>query len=441
MEATISFLINKVFVVGIATCVLFATYKAAFRNSNNFNAMRFFLLGSLAFAFAMPFLKISINSKAIPDITVTENIFNFFIKEVIINNNNATTVLEENTNIWEIISIIYWIGVLIFSIALVIKLLKIFILIAKSERKRDGRYVIVHTHDNHISFSFLNFIFLPEGNVDSSILKHEKSHIDHRHSLDVLIIEILTVIQWFNPVMRLYKRELQSIHEYTADRDVIKSGNISTTGYMTLILQQCTAEDISSIGNSFSFLLTKKRIKMMTRKNKSKGTAWRILVALPIAALLLAANSKILAEQSKPMTNNVAYSFSDVCHYIEQTTEFVKNVNDSVKVSEKMPAFPGGTTGVAEFFSKNINYPQDAIEKGIEGVVFVTFVVEKDGKISDVKISKGLCKSCDEEAMRVVRLMPKWEPGMKNGETVRVNYALPIRFKLPNTDNASQKQR
>ncbi|MBP5573077.1 MAG: energy transducer TonB [Bacteroidales bacterium] len=100
------------------------------------------------------------------------------------------------------------------------------------------------------------------------------------------------------------------------------------------------------------------------------------------------------------------------------------------QIVEEMPDFPGGTAKLAEYLQKNIKYPQMARESGIQGRVFVNFVVEPDGSVSNVKVLRSLGGGCDEEAMRVVKSMPKWKPGKQRGKAVRVSYILPVNFKL-----------
>ena len=100
------------------------------------------------------------------------------------------------------------------------------------------------------------------------------------------------------------------------------------------------------------------------------------------------------------------------------------------QIVEQMPEFPGGEEAIREFVVKNIQYPQKAIDAGAYGRVFVGFVIEPDGSVSNVTLLRGIGFGCDEEAMRVVKMMPKWQPGMQNGEAVRVSYMIPINFKL-----------
>ena len=103
------------------------------------------------------------------------------------------------------------------------------------------------------------------------------------------------------------------------------------------------------------------------------------------------------------------------------------------QIVEEMPTFPGGEDKLIEFVSKNVEYPQEAKEKGVQGRVFVGFVVEKDGSVGNVTLLRGIGHGCDEEAVRVVKMLPKWKPGMNNGEFVRVSYQIPIFFKLEDT--------
>ena len=513
MDTIITFLIGKVLVVSVATAVLFGTYWLLFRKGNRFNLMRAFLIGSLVFAFALPFIKVNFSSHAQSGFAITENLVNYFtLNEVTVQPKGEAgpIMLDEVTvspqqkhiNVWQILFWAYWAGVAVFALMLIVKLLRIVLLAIKSPKVRDGRYVIVRTNREHISFSFFNYIFLPQGEDNAAILIHEKSHSDHHHTADVLFVEALTVVQWFNPAMRWYKRELQNLHEYTADRDVLESG-AARNDYMMLILQQCTAGNFSTIGNNFSFNLTKKRIKMMTQKSKMKGMFWRVLCVLPVTAVLLVANAKVTAQEKMDVKsienesvdtiaqislggdsqnpciiyeNHILQLDADqmdfggldsasVLGYVVRQKEVkdpftgeMKKVlsiensptgkfsfktlgdnkfevtlqdNDSIyEVVDEMPEFPGGIDALASFISKNVKYPKSAIDNNIEGKTFVEFVVEKDGSVSNVRTKKGFDKDCDAEAERVVKAMPKWIPGAVKGENVRVSFVLPVAFKL-----------
>ena len=107
--------------------------------------------------------------------------------------------------------------------------------------------------------------------------------------------------------------------------------------------------------------------------------------------------------------------------------------NDKIfDVVEVQPSFPGGVSALMAWLGENIQYPKVAEENGIQGLVVISFVVEKDGSVSDVKVTRGVDPSLDNEAVRVVSSMPNWTPGMQDGEPVRVKYNLPLSFKLDN---------
>lgn len=99
-------------------------------------------------------------------------------------------------------------------------------------------------------------------------------------------------------------------------------------------------------------------------------------------------------------------------------------------VVEQMPQFPGGDAALMEFLSSNVRYPEEAHKKGIEGRVIATFVVKKDGSISEAKLVRSVDPQLDEEALRVINSMPNWNPGMQNGEPVNVKYTIPLTFRL-----------
>lgn len=106
------------------------------------------------------------------------------------------------------------------------------------------------------------------------------------------------------------------------------------------------------------------------------------------------------------------------------------NSDEPFVLVENMPEFPGGEGALFEFLGKNLKYPRFAVENEIQGTVHVTFVVERDGNITGVQILRGIGGGCDEEAVRVIRNMPKWSPGKQRGIPVRVQFNLPVKFSL-----------
>ena len=118
-----------------------------------------------------------------------------------------------------------------------------------------------------------------------------------------------------------------------------------------------------------------------------------------------------------------------------QNTRGKNNVKESVDeptfiAVEQMPEFPGGQEGLVNYLVENLNYPEKAKAKKITGKVYVSFVVERDGSISNVKVLRDIGYGCGEEAVRVVKAMPHWKPGMQRGKNVRVQYTLPLNFQI-----------
>ena len=534
-------IIGHLLPIAATVAVLWLVYRILFRNSNRLYFNRFFLLMSMLLALAMPLLGLLSGIEVPQMATLKQNMFNGMMLSEVIVTPDGQPVLPEVTvttdatpsrfTVWQVIGGIYLIGVSMMTLLFLIKLGRLVALIIRSPKRKMSGCTAVFTGKEQGSFSFFRYAFFPNENVDPDIMRHEMSHISHHHSWDILFAEVMMILQWFNPFIYLYKKELQSLHEYQADRDVVATG-VDKKNYMMLILQQCTAVDFSGMSNNFSLILTKKRIKMITSNEKAKGLWWRLLATLPILAILLIANTKVTAQEKK--TENVfTVQFGDfelfnddgtqmqlkdtVVYYEDGTyTKFesseavdpftgelrktftVKNYtaegmpnpnidftirevekhgdtmmysmdpftisgdivnklknkimtdedidvkvtkvgcvdNDTVyQIVEEIPQFPGGENALMEYVSKNVVYPEEAKEKEIQGRVFISFVVEKDGSIGEVKVLRGIGGGCDEEAARVISSMPKWKPGKQKGEFVRVSYQIPIMFKLGQTND------
>jgi TonB family C-terminal domain len=115
---------------------------------------------------------------------------------------------------------------------------------------------------------------------------------------------------------------------------------------------------------------------------------------------------------------------------IETVKEIAQEDEPVFQAVEQMPSFPGGQDEMMKYLSKNTQYPQTAAENGIQGTVFVQFVVDKNGRITDVKVIRGVDPELDKEAVRVAKSMPAWLPGKQNGEAVRVAFTMPVKFVL-----------
>jgi len=160
--------------------------------------------------------------------------------------------------------------------------------------------------------------------------------------------------------------------------------------------------------------------------NKKK-TSWtglsRYALALPLFAFLL------LSGYAWSVTS--ALVKQDTTSKTKTTTKSVSKDDEKVFTEvEQLPVFPGGEAALMKFLSTNIHYPLSAAEKGIEGRVILRFIVRKTGEVSDVEVIRGLSPDCDQEAIRVISMMPKWTPGRQNGRDVSVYFTIPIKFML-----------
>ncbi|NVN96263.1 MAG: energy transducer TonB [Bacteroidetes bacterium] len=131
----------------------------------------------------------------------------------------------------------------------------------------------------------------------------------------------------------------------------------------------------------------------------------------------------------------ISYNFSN-----QLFSQNITHNNDTIVHIEQQPDFPGGSKVMLDFLHKNLHYPRIDKKNGIEGTVTVGFVVEKDGSITNVKILRSnLSTDCDEEAMRVIKLMPRWTPGKQDGNSVSVQFYIPLKFTLTNENIKKRK--
>lgn len=254
------------------------------------------------------------------------------------------------------------------------------------------------------------------------ILAHESLHVSRYHTADIICARLLCCGAWFNPFAWLMLRELRAVQEFQADAASIES--CGREGYLHLLYRQATGTGYGHITNNFLSINIKKRIVMMN-KTKSRFGAWKALAALPVAAVLLMAgcqpaNGEAVEQEEIPFeaTN------------VDESAPLDANTDEVFKVVEVDPEFPGGEEALYKYLAENIKYPVMAKNNKVEGRVYITFVIEKDGNVSDAKVLRSVNEELDAEALRVINAMPKWKPGTQRGVPVRVQYNIPITFKL-----------
>ena len=299
----------------------------------------------------------------------------------------------------------------------------------------DGITVYCHA-DSVAPFSWMNSIVISEEDYAESgreIILHETGHIRFRHSWDVLLLTLVQMVQWWNPLAYMAGISLRDVHEYEADDYVLRQG-VSATAYQMLLLKKAVGYGSYTFANNFNHSLTKKRITMM---RKSKSNPWmrsKALYVIPVAALALSAFatpeivSPIEGMVSEPESKGMEIPRTDQTVPVEKQ---MVDENDSIyNVVSENAEFPGGNMAASNWISKNMTYPEECRKQGIEGRVVIKFVVNKDGSIVDAEAVKSPHPALAEEGLRVVKSMPKWKPAKEGGKVVRSRFNIPIVFKL-----------
>ncbi|MCX6244410.1 MAG: M56 family metallopeptidase [Bacteroidetes bacterium] len=417
--------------------ILYGVYWIFLRKDTFHMVNRFYLVLTAFLSALVPLLKIDLASLG-PVRTIM-----IYLDPIIITPDTIGNAAASPFNWLTIAGIVYTTGVIIFLSRFIFQLIQILLLARHYGISRTNGMNLVFVDRNYSPFSFFNIIFInaPEKKEDlQTILEHEQVHIRQMHSMDLLVVELLTIFQWFNPFVWFTNRSLKTIHEFLADQGVLKCGH-KKVDYQQLLLDRTMGIQVNNLTNNFNVSLIKKRIIMMTRKNSTPTAQLKLAVVLPaflVAVILFSGNSfnQILAQTSKqePAKETVKPNASKQQQSSEAKTETV------CREAEVQPQFPGGNEALIEFLSKNIQYPAEAKKSGIQGKVAVNFVVRSTGEVTDVKVLRGIGGGCDEEAVRVIQLMPKWTPGLIKGKPVAVGFVIPIQFRLDKDGKKEEKK-
>ena len=296
-----------------------------------------------------------------------------------------------------------------------------------SER-RDG-YTLHLIAKETSSFSWLRHIVIARSDYERypAILTHERAHVRCGHSVDLLLASLLTVLQWFNPLVWICRSELKLLHEYEADDFVLKQG-IDATQYQLLLVKKAVGEKRFLLANGFNHAQLKNRITMMQTTTKAAWKKLFLLLLLP----LLAGTTLLLAERVTPAADVIPLAEEPVVAPSEVLPEPPPEEPVKYSLLEVKPRFQDGDAGQSfpRWVNENLKYPPEAVKDSLQGRVTLQFTIEKDGSVTDVHVLRGCAPVLDEEAIRVVSQSPKWTPGYINGEPVRVVYNFPVLFQL-----------
>ena len=418
--------------VNLGIILFYALYKLICTRDTLFNSRRLILLLSLILPFIIPLIDIREWMETRESLVMLTNFdYSTTIPEIVV----GTAGTEPGNQVFVIsewIKNIYIAGILALSVRLIVQAISLYMIILRTPEKTVNGIRIKCMKDKSRPFSFFNWIFLNPDNVKeeemSEILTHEMAHVRQRHSIDVIISELVNICCWINPFAWLMKREVRLNLEFLADRKVMDAG-FATKSYQYHLLG-LTYSHKYGLSNNFNFSHLKQRIIMMNKKKTNgAGHIKYALFAIPAFALLLAGNISCSSEATKTddVKENAATEKADEAEVIVQQPATKGEV---FMVVEQMPEFPGGMKELMTYLKDNIKYPKAAQDKKVQGRVIVQFVVEKDGTPTEFNVVRSVDPDLDAEALRVLGGMPKWKPGMQKGQVVRVKYTVPVAFRL-----------
>ena len=444
--------------VGLCLIAFYLLWKLLLSRETFHRFNRVALLAVMVIALVLPWIKISLDAMA----PVARQMVT--LEDLIVTPDGAVRAQQATTSwtVMGIVAAVYFIGMALVAAWLLHSQWNLRRMMKKGRKESLPGGVTLHIVPGDLApFSYFNHIVINEQDYHDNpreILIHEQAHIDLRHSWDVMFLGLVTLFQWWNPAAWLLSNELRQVHEYEADEAVLNA-NVDVKQYQLLLIRKSVGDQLFSMANNFNYQSLKKRIRMMTMKKSSRWNTLRALAAVPVIALALLAfaNNKSVAavvtasvpqdravqsemQSSEPVQVEAATQPVEAeatpeaveMNTEEQAPQDTKPQSDDkvYKSVEQMPRFPGGEVGLMKYLQENIKYPPEAAKNDIEGRVIVQFIVDKTGQVGEVKVLRPISEELDAEAVRVVKTLPKFEPGRQDGEAVSVWYTLPISFKL-----------
>lgn len=386
-------------------------YKLFLEQTKIHEFKRYYLLAALGFAFAMPLIKIpSTGALTVANSKLQE------LNEVIISPVTPPTGVDTSSVLTgsTILLLLYVLGVIV----MIIRFFTALYQYKKIEKQgsviynRGQRFVLLPHMD--VAFTFRSTIYLPLHipiDWDNKILLHEYNHVKQHHSRDILFIELLKIVFWFQPLLYWYKQHIALNHEFLAD-DTLNTSKEETQAYLQLLLTQTYQHNEQPLSSSFNFNLTKKRFIMLTKVNKPLHNTLAVLGTFALVCMLGA--TTVLAKDLKKQTTASAQ------------TEKAKQVSNSDKVHiavSKPAKYPGGMEEFNRDFISNFKLPEI---DGNSARVILQFIVEKDGSLHDVKVVRDPGFGIGEAAIEALSKTKQWIPAEDHDQIVRSQFTLPI---------------
>jgi TonB family protein len=487
MNATINYLLE----VNVGLLLFMFVYWAGLRDETEFTFKRAYLLFALISSLTFPLFHFNVPASTQAIASIGQLIPTYWLPEIVINSNGSasTAKVSSGLSIWTVTEWVYLIAILFLVVLFFYRIISIVKLFTNSHTYRWRNYFVSETDEAKPTFSFFQLILIGQANQldekeKEEILIHESIHIKKWHSLDILLVNMVGIVCWFNPIIRIYKKELVQLHEFEADARSVENKDVEM--YCGLLAKVALQSADFPLANHFNNSLTLKRINMMkTMKHKIQNWKMAALMAIvPIFFFVAACQDQVTsqgesAENSSGATAEYKKAFEEIRRlekenpdktYVllvtdasgKQSISELENARLIAKINtvadeqghffaifEKYPvdvftiveetATPKeGLTAFYEYVKNNLRYPAEARRKGVEGKVFVQFVINIDGSLSEFKVVKGIGSGCDEEAVRIIKESPAWNPGKQRGIPVKQRYTMPFLFRLSPKSSTSQ---
>ncbi len=340
---------------------------------------------------------------------------------------------------------IYLAGAALVLAGFAVSIIRLFTMILRNGTVNlNGCNVVVHHNHRLAPFSWYRYVFVTRRDMSdpdlSIILAHENGHLSKRHWIDLIIAQIIIILDWYNPVAWIMRAELRDIHEFQADRLVVENGT-DMKKYQIFIIKKTVGARFASLANSLNHSSLKKRITMMLSDNRRGKSRLRAIALIPVAAIAVIAMSTDAFAGVLNDLNETQPRYKVTKSFIADNPESASSESTDIILyeAEILPQFPGGEIELLKFLQQNIRYPDEAIEKQIEGKVIVKFIIGTDGQVSNPEILRSVSPELDAEAKRVVMEFPRFSPMKLNGKPVNSSYTLPVSFRLTKNDEELQQ--
>ncbi|MCO6496798.1 MAG: energy transducer TonB [Chitinophagaceae bacterium] len=401
--------------VVLISAIMYGYYLLALRNRKFHNYNRFYLLSSVFISLVLPFVKFDWL------FTASRDTLPVFIQTDMV---NSVIVVGGGSRFWSTDKILltsYAIVVIALMVLFAISLIRIHRMRRRGVEQIFGDYKLIASETKGTPFSFFKLIFWnPKVDYQSAdgrqILEHELVHVRQLHSLDKLIINLIQILFWFNPVFWLMKREINMVHEFLADRESL--GESGAEDFPRLALQAAYPGYSWPANNNFAYSPIKRRLTMILKNNRKKVSYFGRIMVLPLAALVFMFFS-VKAENILNSAVDEEFLLNGIYSTAEMVRDTIPGDGDKVFIKvEKQAQFPGGEKAWDSYSQKVVAAHLSELSEKDLGEVRVRFVVNTKGEVSDVKAMTMKGTKTAQLAIDAIRKGPKWIPAQQNGRFV-----------------------